>query len=212
MSNPLPLDRPQTLTPASPLSRETFSKLPGWRFWIPLLMQAALIIAIPAKDAYTYATGTTVILKTVPVDPYDLIRGYSQTLSYEISQPNTLKKLPGGEWFSQNEQGTVYVVLEAPQSVQPVMQPPLSWKPVRVSSTHPADLNANQIALKGKHQGWQILYGLETYYMPENQRQQINDDIRTAQGQQAFVVETKIDRNGDAVPVSLWIRDRNHRF
>lgn len=215
MNNPLPLERSDTQTTEQSLSLEAFPKIPSWQFWIPLLIQAALIVAVPAKDAYTYVTGTTVVLKTVPVDPYDLLRGYSQTLSYDISQPNHLQKLPGGEFFKQESlRTTIFVVLEAPPSSRPsaTIQPPPSWNPVRVSPTHPTGLRANQVVLKGEYLGGQILYGLETYYLPENQRGQINDDIRTAQRQQSVVVETKIDRNGDAIPVSLWVRDHNYRF
>ncbi len=213
MTSPLPLDRSDVTAPEPQLVPEAPAQLPGWRLWLPLLMQTALIVAIPARDAYTYATGRTVVLQTAPVDPYELLRGYSQTLGYDISRLDRLRQLPGGEWFKQRSQGTIYVVLEAPTTAQ--TKPPQAWKPVRVSPTQPQDLSANQIALKGKFNGWQIQYGLETYYMPEDQRQQINADIQKIQQQrqqQSFVVETKVDSGGNAVPVSLWVRDRNYRF
>ena len=193
----------------------TSPRLPGWRFWAPLALQAALIVAIPAQDAYTYVTGRQVTLQTAPVDPYDLLRGYSQTLSYEISQPETLRSLPGGEDFFNadlNGQQSIYVVLEAPESTH--TNPPEPWKPVQVSSSLPTDLENNQIALKGEYRGWRVIYGLETYYMPEDQRTQLNGAIGQAarQNQQAFVVEVKIDGQGNSVPVSLWVSDRNYRF
>ena len=82
-----------TPPPATPFRR--------WRFWIPLILQTALIAAVPAQAVYTHLTGRTVVLKTVPVDPYDLLRGYSQTLAYDISQPNNLKSLPGWKTIPQ---------------------------------------------------------------------------------------------------------------
>ncbi|MDX2244681.1 MAG: GDYXXLXY domain-containing protein [Leptolyngbyaceae cyanobacterium bins.302] len=190
-------------------------RLPGWRLWVPLLFQSMLIIAVPAQDAYTYATGKTVVLQTVPVDPYDLLRGYSQTLGYEISQFDTLTKLPGGDLLKSSYVGDVYVVLEAP--AVSTARPPQAWKPVQVSRDRPTDLASNQIVLKGQSQGWRMVYGLETYYMPEDQREQINTAINQInqnqrQERRPFVVEVKVDGSGNSVPVSLWIRDRNYQF
>lgn len=209
--------------PPKPLPR----RIPSWRFWVPLLFQSALIVAIPAQDAYTSITGTPITLQTVPIDPYDLLRGYSQTLNYTISRPDDLKKLPGGKEFFDThpsyERASLYVVLEAPQSANTT--PPTPWKPVRVSAKRPTDLAPDQVALRGEYTGWQVIYGLETYYMPEDQRNQLNAEINQAQRQpgqpqqrpgqpqrQAFVVDVKVDAHGNSVPVSLWVRDRNYRF
>lgn len=214
--------------------------LRGWRLWVPLLLQTALIGSVPAQAIYTHLTGTTVILQTAPVDPYDLLRGYYQTLSYDISNQNNLKNLagwndlPGGtttcptvkppakstckpeKYLNSNTE--FYVILEAPKTAATSGRPQ-PWKPVRVSEELPNQLRANQVALKGKYTG-RIEYGLEQYFMPEDQREQINDDINQAQqrqpGQarqpQPFVVEVKVNAQGHAVPVSLWVRERNYRF
>ena len=69
-----------------------------------------------------------------------------------------------------------------------------------------------------------IIYGVETYYLPEQQRQQISNDIfqsvqqtRGNRGRQIrpITVRVKVDPQGNAVPVSLWVRDafdeRNYR-
>ncbi len=192
---------------------DSFPKFPrsGWWFWLPLLFQTGLILAVPAQDAYTYATGKPVTLQTAPVDPYDLLRGYSQTLGYEISNADQLKKLPGGALTSQYSRD-FYLVLEAPTATT---QPPKPWKAIQLSATRPENLPPNQVALQGKiNQYGQISYGLETYYMPEDQRNQLNTEIReTQQNQpQAFVVEVKVDRNGNAIPISLWVKDQRYRF
>ncbi len=209
MTSPPPLEPSVPALQPLPAQTQVAEKLPGWRFWLPLLFQSALILAIPAHSAYTYATGKTVALQTLPVDPYDLLRGYSQTLSYQISDSEMLSKLPGG---NQIHSGSFYVVLEAPADTH--AHPPAPWKPVRVSRDRPTNLPANQVALKGNWNAWRSIYGLETYYMPEDQREQVNQAIRQAQSQspQAFVVEAKVDAAGNAVPVSLWVRDRNYRF
>jgi uncharacterized membrane-anchored protein len=203
-------------------NQEMRSPLPLWRFAVPLLLQVGLILVPPAQSVYTHITGKTVILQTIPVDPYDPLRGYSQTLSYDISRLETLKKLPGWQDISKQqkskssdylEPGTeLYVVLESPPNG--AKQPPLAWKPVRVSSSSPTSLPANQIALKGKGAGNSIRYGLETYYFPESQQQEINQAIMQAQSGQkrSLVVEIKVNKGGDGVPVSLWVRDRNYHF
>ena len=73
------------------------------------------------------------------------------------------------------------------------------------------------MVLEGKYKYGLISYGLETYYIPEDQRVQINEDISQAQrvkpGQrQPIVVEVKVDTQGHAVLVSMWVRDRKYRF
>ncbi|HEY9823402.1 MAG TPA: GDYXXLXY domain-containing protein [Candidatus Sericytochromatia bacterium] len=207
---------------------------PSWRFWIPLLFQTTLILTVPAQAIYTQLTGKTVILQTVPADPYDLLRGYSQTLRYDISSQDSLRQLPGwqelpkqqprGNKLAFIEPGTrFYVILAAP--VSPALNElPQPWKPIAVSTRRPAKLPANQIALKGLAQPGSVQYGLETYYIPEDQREQINSDLRAArmadptQPQQTLpeadptqpqqtppvVMEIKVNTKGDAVPISLW--------
>ena len=206
-------------------------RLPAWRMWVPLLLQIGLIAAVPAPAVYTFITGKTVVLQTVPVDPYDFLRGYYQVLSYDISDRTNLQKLPGwkdlpgektpcppGDACPQNTrnvkpQTSFYVILEAPKAATNPGRPQ-AWKPVRVSLENPGNLPANQIAIKGKYNGFLMEYGLETYYMPEHEREKVKLDISEAQSsqRQSFLVEVKVDKTGHAVPASLWVRDRNYRF
>lgn len=196
-----------------------------WLFWLPLAVQTALILVLPFQSAYTYFTGTTVVLQTAPVDPYDFLRGYFVILSYDISSRDTLQALPGWETIpevsseSESERRSLfqtkpqfYLILEAPTEST---TPPAPWRPIRVSAEAPRALASNQIALKGRLQGWQAVYDLEKYYIPEDQRQDINAAIAQVQqnsGSQDFVVEVKINPQGQAVPLSLWVADRNYRF
>jgi uncharacterized membrane-anchored protein len=206
--NPLPQIETETLPQVTRLPR----RLPSWRLWLPLLFQTALILGVPAQDAYTYVAGRQITLQTAPVDPYDLLRGHYQTLGYEISRSDQLRSLPGGEWFEQHQfkAGQFYVVLEAPTTET---TPPKPWKPIRISATRPTDLAANQVAIQGKTNRYgQITYGIETYYMPEANRNELNTDISQTQDRQAFVVDVKVDGSGNAVPISLWVKDRNYRF
>ncbi|MBD2058968.1 GDYXXLXY domain-containing protein [Oculatella sp. FACHB-28] len=208
----------------------TTHNVPGWRFWLPLAAQVALILAVPAQAVYTQFAGRTAILQTVPVDPYDLLRGYYVTLSYDISRLETLQNLPGGEilatpnWSAQTpslfESGLpFYIVLQpAPDSDSQsaaTSSLPQPWQPVRISGDRPTNLPSNQIALQGNYRRGSISYGLEAYYIPEDQRIEINERINQS-GQsgeaQAFVVEVKVDAQGQAVPISLWVGDQNYKF
>lgn len=194
-------------------------RLPIWRLVVPLVLQTGLILTIPAQAFYILMTGKTVVLQTIPLDPYDPLRGYSQTLNYDISQQETLRHLPGWkELVGKNSEylagGTkLYVVMEAPDSSK---TPPQAWKPVRVSGDRPDKLQNNQIAIQGKSIGGSMVeYGVETYYMPESRRDEINQDIMQARNsrlRQSFVVEVKVDNKGHAVPISFWVSDRNYRF
>ncbi|MDB9313566.1 GDYXXLXY domain-containing protein [Spirulina sp. CS-785/01] len=208
------------------------NRLPIWRFLLPISLQIALILAVPAQAVYTHLIGTTVILQTAPVDPYDFLRGYYQTLNYEIAQTNTLRNLPGWESLPKNEGNSeslktgsrIYVILEQPESPSRG-EIPAPWKPVQVQSSLPDNVAADRVVIEGVSRYGTVNYGLERYYLPEDQREQINRQIRSlqrpTQPQDAetqeeqtipFVVEVKVSRNGNAVPVSLWIGDRQYQF
>jgi uncharacterized membrane-anchored protein len=184
-----------------------------WRFLISLGLQLGIILIVPAQSAYTYNFGQLAVLQTLPVDPYDLLRGYSQTLSYDISQIDILKQFPGGEDLAEGQK--FYVVLEP--NIPPDKLPPNASKVIKVTKELPKDLGSNQVALKGKiEQYGQVNYGLETYYLPESQRDKINQEISALQnnsaGKRPFVVEIKVDRWGNSVPISLWIDQTKYSF
>ncbi|MFE4107089.1 GDYXXLXY domain-containing protein [Almyronema epifaneia] len=207
------------------------SQTARWRFWLPLVLQLGLILLIPAQASWTRAFGTSVILQTAPVDPYDLFRGYYVTLNYNISQQQTLSTLDGWEnWIAEQatptdlsgplpQQVTFYLTLQAPAETN--TQPPQPWQPIAISGDRPTQLRANQVVLKGiatpppsagPRSRW--LYGLERYYIPEDQRQDINDRIQTAQAEQPeqFLVEVSVNRQGEAVPTQIWIQGQAYRF
>lgn len=196
------------------------------RFLLPLTFQIALIAAIPAQAIYTHFTGTEVVLQTVPVDPYDFLRGYSQTLRYNISQVEQLKTLTGWESLVRqtrdNEDDTVppegtsfYVILQAPETENASI-PPTPWEPIAVRYQRPVDLGDQQVAIRGELNNRWVDYGLERYYFPEQQREELNQRIRRLledeNEERPFVVEVKVDERGNAVAVSLWLEDSPMRF
>jgi uncharacterized membrane-anchored protein len=198
--------------------------LPLFRLVVPLLLQVGLILAVPAQALYTDVTGKTVILQTVPIRPDDVLQGYSLNLNYNISRIATLRRLPGWrEWVRRNSArnrpvaagSILYLILQEQQSFSRGI--PRAWRPVRIRSDRPNSLANNQVALKGTYQDGVINYGLENYYIPEDQRQQISNDLVRARENRdgrlpPIVVKVKVDPQGKAVPISMWVRDRNYRF
>jgi uncharacterized membrane-anchored protein len=92
-----------------------------------------------------------------------------------------------------------------------------SWRPIRVSNNRPVYLSNNQVALKGNYQDGLINYGLENYFITDEQRREINNDLAQIQEsrngrEEPILVRVKVDPQGNAVPMGLSIRDRNYRF
>lgn len=203
------LDRP---TPPTPI--------PQRNFWLAMGAQFALLSTIAAPAIYTLSTGTTVFLQTAPVDPYDLLRGYYQTLNYDISDRAKLTKLPGGDIFKdgKSKTGEFFVTLALPSTAgQQVARPNslLSASAIAVSATRPTNLPTGQIAIKGTHiarSSWRnnLSYGIEKFYMPESQKDTVNSEI--GRNPRKLLVEVKIDSNGHPVPVSLLVGDKRYRF
>jgi uncharacterized membrane-anchored protein len=220
----VPTPRPTDTPTPHPAPAPHNAPIPRWRFWLPIAIQAALIVVIPLQATYTQATGQTVILQTGPVDPYHPLRGYYVTLGYDISRPGELQKLPGWQAFEAEAQQRrshfaarpIYVILEAPAPDAANSQPPQAWKPVAVSGDRPTNLPANQIALKGMYRNGWINYGLERYYMPEAERLDINNRIAEIQRESLqwpkFVMEVKVGADGEAVLTGMWLKDQVYRF
>jgi uncharacterized membrane-anchored protein len=199
--------------------------LPVSRLFIPLAIQAGIIFAVPFLSMYTNITGKEVILQTVPVNSRNVLQGNSLELDYNISRISTLRRLSGWQELLRRNRGrggqllegtNLYVILQEQPSFSRGV--PRAWRPVRVTSNQPRSLANNQAALKGVYQDGYVQYGLENYNVPDDERQQINSDIsqavrQTRNGQsRSIVVKAKVDPQGKAVPVSLWVRDRNYQF
>jgi uncharacterized membrane-anchored protein len=168
------------------------------RFWLAFLLQVVVLLCIPAQAIYTQMTGRTVRLQTAPVDPYNWLTGYSQTLNYDVSRLATLEKLAGLKPGNVKTGSVVYVVLEANKTNEP-------WKPRTMSLEKPIGLPENQIALRGVVDRSTVVYGLESYYMPEDQKDQVNETILKATRNKPAVVEVKIDRSGNAIPIAIEV-------
>jgi uncharacterized membrane-anchored protein len=185
----------------------TNTSTPSRNFWLALAVQIILLASVPAQALYVLNSGTTVFLKTTPVDPVDLLRGYFQTLSYEISVLDTLAKLPGGEALNKLPNGQkIFVTLALPSNGRAAAQP------IAVSLQPPTTLPPNTVILRGISNYSRVKYDLEQFYMPEQQQAKVNQDINHARQTQSLLIETKIGQDGQALPVAIWVGDKSYRF
>ena len=179
-------------------------KIPLWRFVVPLMVQVAIVLSIPAQKVLTITNGTTVYLQTAPIDPYDVLRGRYVTLNYDIAQRSRLETLSGWSEDWSYDTLTLYVVLEPPadgRSREP-------WQPISVSATYPDILEAEQQVIKGRWQRGRLDLGLGAYYIPEAIGDPLEDDIRDNPTKTR--AEVKVDKHGKTALISLWVEDRNY--
>jgi uncharacterized membrane-anchored protein len=170
-------------------------------FVAAVVVQALILVAVPARKVYTLRTGKTVVLKIQPVDPYNILSGYYATLGFDISRvdafPNahnlTNESSAGfadGSWC--------YAVIEKGGDG--------IWKPVSLERELPANLPENRAALLGRINGNWIKYGIEDFYIPEAQRSHLADDLREHRDKAR--VEVKVDPSGHAALERLMVEDR----
>lgn len=190
------------------------------RLLIPLMLQIFLLLLLPLPNLYTQFTGKTIVLQTIPVDPYDARRGSWIDLSYDISYPQTLKKLPGWNELIKKFPGShkqYYPVAEGTNLYVVMQQDKNKWKPLRIEINLPKSLPKDQIVMRGQYRYDLINYGIEKYYMSESDREQMNqeisDGIPNRIGQlKPMLVETKVNHQGQAVPVRMQVGDRIYNF
>ncbi len=181
-------------------SKAPDKKVPLGFFLAAVFLQTIVLLLAPAQQSYILATGTTITLRTAPVDPYNILQGYYVALGYDISDP---KALPG--YTAQKDGQTLYVTLQQPQNVTEG-----EWTAVEVSVAKPAELSPKQVVLKGVLKNGRVLYGLESYNIPEEQRIEINDNLR--QRPERALLDAKVDASGAATPLRLRIAGKIYDY
>jgi uncharacterized membrane-anchored protein len=188
--------------------------VPFQRLLIPLLLQTFLILLLPLQNLYIQLTGKTIILQTISFDPSDSGRGYWIDLSYDISHPQILRKLPGWNELVEKFPGNnkqYYPVAEGTNLYVVMEQHKNRWKPLRIFTQLPTSLPNNQIVIRGKYFYDTVVYGIEKYYMPQPENEKFSLQTSTRQAKPTLI-ETRIDDQGQAVPVKMQIGDRIYNF
>ncbi len=140
-------------------------------------------------NEYTLVSGEKVYLKTVPVDPRDLLRGDYVILSYEISQESKVQNLIKEENLTNGD--NIYFILDKNEKDLGSLN--------RVSLTKPD----NELFIKGKIDttSWgrnNLELGIGKYFVPENRGR----EIERLRGQLNVLVS--IDKYGTAKIKDLY--------
>jgi uncharacterized membrane-anchored protein len=162
-------------------------------FVAAVLIQVLILLGVPARQAYTLATGRSVVLKVQPVDPYSILSGYYVTLSFDISR---VEAFANASDFVR--EGSCYAVLERGEDGV--------WIPLSLERELPKNLAENRIAIHGRIRYEWIEYGIEDFYIPETKRGAIENDLR--ENQNKAHVEIKVDSRGNAALQQLRVEDR----
>jgi len=153
-----------------------------------ICLQILLLFTIVGKYYYVAATGKLITIETAPIDPRDLFYGDYVTLNYEISSIERSSVETDLETDAYLNRGTaVYVVLE--KKKEPFYEAVGVYKKEQL-------IAPGQVMLKGKlnysdEYQFNITYGLERYYVPENTGREIEAhtkvDIRVTEGGEAVI-------------------------
>lgn len=139
-----------------------------WLFVGVVALQLGIVLYSPAKHALIRSQGREISLQMAPVDPYSFMTGYSMDLSYVVSTPSN---------FPVNEAGTEGEVI----AVLTVDKDNVG-RPKALLRQMPR-LAENEVALRGSFRRWgRIEYGIEKFYMPETQREEISAEANRAWG------------------------------
>lgn len=114
-------------------------------FVFVVALQLLFPLALIAWNEVALARGTDVTLRTVPVDPIDLVRGRYVTLRYEISNLQAPTSVEPGD--------TVYVALHPSGEI---------WTGEFLTTRRPDGLS-----IRGRYTAAGPVYGIETYYADE---------------------------------------------
>ena len=208
------------------------------RFLIPLVIQTAAMLIGAFSAVHTERNGELVTSETEPVNLSKFIRNSGNRVSYNISSFKSLEEIPGWEELpgtpvpcpqtnqTRNRQRnqcnpnaklldpdlTLYVILEPP-TTEETGEVPMPWVAVGLSGDRPTELGENQVMIKGRSLEDLVEYEGEKFHLMRSQREEILETLDlTDQEEQleTLMIQLKVNPRGYAVPVKLWIGDRNY--
>lgn len=123
--------------------------------WMIVGLQVAFLLGWAGFHEVIRQSAPTVRLKTLPVDPRDVLRGDYMILNYEISRP------PAGVKRPERMSGEVFVVLK-PAKGQHVIEEILAEEPAESDTRLWIRANA-----WGAEDNPRLDYGIERFFVPE---------------------------------------------
>jgi uncharacterized membrane-anchored protein len=117
-------------------------------------IQLLFFVGWTYREETRLTSGPSILVRVVPVDPRDLLRGQYLTLGYEFSR----------DWDSMG----AGVRLTSGTPVWVVLRPDAEfYVPARLSPTAAPALGPGEVALKGRVSGGRYVFGVERYFVPE---------------------------------------------
>ncbi len=110
-------------------------------------------------------SGESILVRTAPVDPRDLLSGQYILLSYEFSNPGRWRAAREAD-FGDGE--AVWVVLAPAGEFH---------TPARAQRARPEGLRAGEVAIRGAMERWRARFGVERYFVPEGTPTPSQSDI-----------------------------------
>lgn len=172
------------------------------RVWFAaaVALQITILVVMIGMNWSTLTYGTKIMLKTLPIDPWDPFRGDYVILNYEITQLDLKKITSDNKKYKNND--TVYVGLTKKGKY---------WEAVSVSHLHPQD---GTLAIRGKV-SWHdegvnklfVNFGIDSYYVPQHQGRDI-EQRRNAD----LEVEVSIDKRGNSALSKLFYNGQELKF
>ena len=175
------------------------------KFWLAVASQVLVILIIVVFKVSILSEGNDVLLRIVPVDPRDWLRGDYVTFSYDISSLSSYyanrQNLASGD--------TIYVVLRQGNkyaTVSRVQKEKPSEKEIfikgKIASGGVSPSNDDLMDEEFNNRQLRVIYGIEQYFIPEGSGQNFNFPDKTAAAQ------VFLDSNGNAVLKRIYIDDK----
>jgi uncharacterized membrane-anchored protein len=116
-------------------------------------VQLLFFVGWTTREHMRATTGASILVRVVPVDPRDLLRGQYLNLGYEFSRSwNAAAVRPptpnDAVWVVLRPEGGLYV-------------------PVSASLTRPTALDSSEVVILGRVQRGIYVFGIEQYFVPE---------------------------------------------
>lgn len=177
------------------------------KFVFVVLLQALVLVAMIAKKQWTLATGTPVVLATVPVDPRSLFRGDYVQLNYKISTLR-LDSVAGDHNFKKHDK--IFVLLQPgpedatplsvhrkrpqPAAGQVVLKGVVQWAVANSFTTQVVEDSTMTESEAQPAEQIHVRYGIENYFVPEGEGRALE------QPQEGAVISMRvaIDKFGNA--------------
>lgn len=163
-------------------------------------MQTGILAAMIEQGETILEDGTPITLRTLPVDPRDLLRGEYVILNYEFSNLDA-SKIPG-QWPETEGDVSLYIEM--------MRQEDGTWHPLTASfwPFPPATGNVilrsqpfHYVPSTEKPSTIRAEYGLERYYVPEGQGKVLEE----ARNDSRILVEVRVMPDGAARIASLRV-------